>query len=66
MAELVKFAVDDGSEVSFESAESDLVALHSYKVQRPGTSTHPSARSAIVEGRSSRRVGMSDFDPIVT
>lgn len=29
MAEFVKFVLDDGSEVFFESAESDLVALHS-------------------------------------
>ena len=29
MAEFVKFTLDDGSEVFFESAESDLVALHS-------------------------------------
>ncbi len=29
MAEFVKFALADGSEVFFESAESDLVALHS-------------------------------------
>jgi hypothetical protein len=28
MAEFVRFALDDGSEVLFESAESDLVALH--------------------------------------
>ncbi len=28
MAEFVKFVLDDGSEVFFESAESDLVALH--------------------------------------
>ncbi len=28
MAEFVKFTMDDGSEVYFESAESDLVALH--------------------------------------
>lgn len=28
MAEFVKFALEDGSEVFFESAESDLVALH--------------------------------------
>ena len=27
MAEFVRFALDDGSEVLFESAESDLVAL---------------------------------------
>jgi hypothetical protein len=32
MAEFVKFALDDGSEVFFESAESDLVALHSGEV----------------------------------
>jgi Trypsin-co-occurring domain 1 len=29
VAEFVKFVLDDGSEVFFESAESDLVALHS-------------------------------------
>jgi hypothetical protein len=29
MAEFVRFVLDDGSEVLFESAESDLVALHS-------------------------------------
>jgi hypothetical protein len=28
MAEFVRFTLDDGSEVLFESAESDLVALH--------------------------------------
>lgn len=28
MADFVKFVLDDGSEVYFESAESDLVALH--------------------------------------
>jgi hypothetical protein len=28
MAEFVRFMLDDGSEVLFESAESDLVALH--------------------------------------
>ena len=28
MAEFVRFTLDDGSEVMFESAESDLVALH--------------------------------------
>jgi Trypsin-co-occurring domain 1 len=28
VAEFVKFVLDDGSEVFFESAESDLVALH--------------------------------------
>ena len=28
MAEFVRFRLDDGSEVLFESAESDLVALH--------------------------------------
>ena len=28
MAEFVRFKLDDGSEVIFESAESDLVALH--------------------------------------
>ena len=28
MAEFVRFALDDGSEVLFESAESDLVTLH--------------------------------------
>ena len=28
MPEFVRFALDDGSEVLFESAESDLVALH--------------------------------------
>ena len=28
MAEFVKFVLDDGSEVFFESAEGDLVALH--------------------------------------
>ena len=28
MAEFVRFAHDDGSELLFESAESDLVALH--------------------------------------
>lgn len=29
MAEFVRFVLEDGSEVYFESAESDLVALHS-------------------------------------
>jgi Trypsin-co-occurring domain 1 len=29
VAEFVKFTLDDGSEVFFEAAESDLVALHS-------------------------------------
>ena len=28
MAEFVRFTLDDGSQVLFESAESDLVALH--------------------------------------
>ena len=28
MAEFVRFTLDDGSEVLFESAESDLVAQH--------------------------------------
>lgn len=28
MADLVRFTLDDGSDVLFESAESDLVALH--------------------------------------
>ena len=28
MAEFVRFTLDDGSEVLFESAESDLVASH--------------------------------------
>jgi hypothetical protein len=28
MSEFVRFTLDDGSEVLFESAESDLVALH--------------------------------------
>jgi hypothetical protein len=28
MAEFVRFTLDDGSKVLFESAESDLVALH--------------------------------------
>lgn len=32
MAEFVKFVLDDGSEVFFESAESDLVELHSGEV----------------------------------
>lgn len=32
MAEFVKFALDDGSEVFFESAESDLVELHSGEI----------------------------------
>lgn len=32
MAQFVKFVLDDGSEVFFESAESDLVALHSGEV----------------------------------
>ncbi len=32
MAEFVKFLLDDGSEVFFESAESDLVALRSGEV----------------------------------
>ncbi len=32
MAEFVKFVLDDGSEVFFESAESNLVALHGGEV----------------------------------
>jgi NTP-dependent ternary system trypsin peptidase co-occuring protein len=32
MTEFVKFILDNGSEVYFESAESDLVALHSGEV----------------------------------
>jgi hypothetical protein len=32
VAEFVKFTLDNGSEVYFESAESDLVALHSGEV----------------------------------
>jgi hypothetical protein len=32
VAEFIKFTLDDGSEVFFESAESDLVALHGGEV----------------------------------
>jgi hypothetical protein len=31
VAEFVRFTLDDGSQVLFESAESDLVALHAVR-----------------------------------